>query len=268
MSDAASLIRPTIFLDTNALQYMSSYLRKAKEYKLPPFAETPMIYDEVENVLKQHLPQGIVNYLMNGCKTIAFLEKEVDDADNDGLLVNTSRISKLEMLHGILDGRAHARMALVDIPYRMRIRLKDLSELISMYLDRDDYQQLYGELDDLFNNIRYKVGLPINFVEEEDNILLIATFAEILQSTIFMDVFDCWNYSCAIVSQAEYIITFDRYFRRVINNIHNPINDDWKQVQNVILRELERAFPVATGVTLALPMVRTSLPKETPRPWE
>jgi len=268
MSTQEPGFRPTVFLDTNALQSMSSYLRYAKELRLPPYAgetECPPGYSEVLGVLRDRLPEGIASLVMRGCRTLAFLQQQT--SDNDAAIF-TSRLSRAELLFGILDGQAHARLAREGLSYRMRQRVRDLSELALRYLEREDYEGLLQELDELFSILEDKDRIRIGLAEENvRDFASIATFSEFLQSNVFLDVLDCWMYGCAIAVQADQIVTFDAYFRQVINRIHNPQGEDgWQQVQNRIREELERLFPVETSVTLLLPMVR-DLPREVPRSW-
>ena len=268
MSNETLDIVPTVFLDTNALHYVCSYLRIARARQLPPYTEEPMEYDQVQAALRQELPRGIANMVMNGGKTIAFLQKGNDNDENERISVVASRLGKAEILFGVLDGQAHARMAREGMPYRMRQRQRDLSELVSMQLEREDYDSILREIDDTFSVLEDKAGIRIEFAEETvQDFSLISTFAEFLQSNVFLDVLDCWMYGCAIAVQAEQIITFDRYFRDVINRIHNPQGkEDWLQVQGKVSEQLSRLFPVTTQITLSVPLVQT-LPKEAPEPW-
>jgi len=271
MSAQVPVVRPTIFLDTNALQYMSSYLRYAEKLKLPPYVDGAgntqgYGYEDMRSTLRQHLPKRITDFVMDGCRTLAFLQKQANEEEN-GAAIFTSRMSRAELLFGILDGQAHARLAREGLSYRMRQHIRNLSELVSMYLAREDYEKLIQELDELFTTLEHKGGIHIELAEDVVDFSLIATFSEFLQSNVFLDVLDCWMYGCAIAVQADRIVTFDAYFKQVINRIHNPQGvADWQQVQSRILEELKHLFPVETPVTLSLPMVQ-DLPREVPRSW-
>lgn len=267
MIHEATLIRPTVFLDTNALHNMSTYLQNAKRYGLPPYTEKPMEYEQVKAELRKYLPRGITDSLMNGCKVVAYLESQTLDGDLNGVVVYASHFSKLEVIYGVLEGQAHAQMALAGIPYRMRQRQKDMSKLVSMYLGREDYERVVSELDEVLQEVVNKAGVRINFVEDENNYPIIVALAGLLQSNVFLDVIDCWMYGCALAVQADYILTFDEYFAKVVNYIHNPLGDsDWLQIQEAVRDELTRLFPVPTEVHISFPEVRKP-PKQTPRPW-
>ncbi len=259
MADTQFSFRPTIFLDTNALHYMSSYLRWAQRKNLPPF-QSGVTFEQVRNTLRQHMPKSIADLLLHGAKTLAFLQQQVNDQD---AAIYTSRFAKAEVIYGVLEGQAHARLAREGLPYRMRQRMGVLSELVSMYLDSQDYQQVVGEWDDFLDRLKNNGHITVSYVEDEEDFSRIAEVAEFLQSRIFMDVVDSWMYACALVMQAEEIITFDGYFKRVINRLHNPQGDpDWQLLQGNLQKMLAARFP---GVP-TLPEVKR-LPQTLPDPW-
>ena len=260
MADTPLEFRPTIFLDTNALHYMSSYLRWAGKENLPPF-QGGVTIEQIGNTLRQHMPKSIADKLLDGAKTLAFLQQEVDQHE---AAIYTSRFAKAEVIYGVLEGQAHARMAREGLPYRMRQRAGVLSELVSMYLGSQDYKQVIAEWDNLLSLLEDRGDIKVSYVEEKEGVFSeIAEVAEFLQSRIFMDVVDSWMYAGALVMQAERIITFDRYFRRVINRLNNPQNEtDWQQLQNDLQEMLKARFPGKP----TLPRVE-NLPQSLPKPW-
>jgi hypothetical protein len=266
MSTQETVFRSTFFLDTNVLQYMISYLRVAKRRKLLPYGDQEQSYDDINRRLRRKLPKGIANHLMNGCKTLAFLQQQTSSEESDAAIY-TSRLSKAELIYGVLEGQAHARLARAGFSYRMRQRVRDLSELVSMYLQRTDYGKIQAEIEDLFIGLE-KDRIHVQWAEENvTDFSTVAAFSEFLQTRVFLDVLDCWMYGCALAVQADRIVTFDGYFRNVINKIHNPQGDaGWQQVRATILEELKRLFPVETSIELSLPEVQ-SLPNVVPHLW-
>jgi len=258
MANTPIELRPTIFLDTNALHYMSSYLRWAERENLPPF-QGGVTFEQAQNILRQRMPKVVSDNLLNGAKTLAHLQQQLKEHDPD---IYTSRFAKAEVIYGVLEGRAYARMAREGLPFRMRQRAR--SELVSMYLESEDYRQVVGEWDNFLNLLQDKGGIVVLYVEDIEDFSRIAEVAEFLQSRIFMDVVDSWMYACALVTQAERIITFDTYFRkRVINKLHNPQGDlDWQQLQSDLQEMLKERFPGEP----VLPEVK-DLPQILPEPW-
>ena len=259
MANTQPEFRPTIFLDTNALHYTSSYLRWAEKENWPPF-QSGVTLDQVRSVLRQHMPKSIANDILKGTKTLAYLQQQVKEQE---AAIYTSRFAKAEVIYGVLEGQAHARMAREGLPYRMRQRAGILSELVSMYLESQDYQQVIREWDNLLNLLEDKGGITVLYVENEEDFSQIAEVAEFLQSRIFMDVVDSWMYACTLVIQGEKIITFDGYFKRVINRLHNPQGEsDWQQLQSDLQNMLKARFPGQP----TLPKVE-NLPQNLPKPW-
>ncbi len=259
MANTPLEFRPTIFLDTNALHYMSSYLRYAESLDLPP-CQGGQDYDQVRESLRKRLPKGIADMVMRGAQTLTLLQQQVGEHD---AAIYTSRFAKAEVIYGVLEGQAYARMAREGLPYRMRQRAGVLSELVSMYLESQDCQQVIGGWDDFLSQLEDKGHIMVSYVENEGDFSRIAEVAEFLQSRIFMDVVDSWMYACALVVQAERMITFDGYFRRVINRLHNPQNElDWQQLQSDLQEMLKERFPGEP----TLPKVE-DLPQSLPKPW-
>ena len=257
-------LRPTIFLDTNGLQYLNSYLRYAEKLQLPPFAN-PQQYSQLKKKLRDYFPRAVANMVIHGCQTLAFLQQEV--VENDAAIY-TSRLAKAEILHGVLDGQAHARLAREGLPYRMRQHIRILSKLVSMYLERGDYEKLVKEIDELLMTLEEKGRIKVEFAEDRvEDFFTIAAFSEFLQSQVFLDVLDCWMYGCAIALQADQIITFDDHFRYVINSIHNPQKkQSWQQIRSSIECQIGSLFPVKTSVIPPIPKVE-NLPEKVPELW-
>lgn len=262
------ILRPAVFIDANALQYMSSYLRYAEKLHLPPYDGEPREYADVQNTLGSHLPKKICEYVMNGCRMLAFLQKNVSNHESEATFY-ASWFSKAELLHGILDGQAHARLAHEGFSYRMRQRAGELSHLVSMYLQREDYERSIREVDELYDILEARGRIRIKLAEDEiRDFPSIAIFSTILQGNIFLDVLDCWLYGCAVLLQTDEFITCDRYLKRAINLIHNPSGKpEWQELRSKIEGELKRLLPVQTSIGFILPKVPT-IPSAVPQPWE
>ncbi len=266
MANTSLAFRPTIFLDTNALHYMSSYLRLAKRKRLPPF-EGGKNYEQVRASLRRSMPQSIADMLLRGAETLAFLQHQVNEAD---AVIYTSRFAKAEVVYGVLEGQAHARMAREGLPYRMRQRVGVLSELVSMYLRGRHYKQVIEEWDRFLTELYTQGSIQIEYAEDNTDFYQIAEMSEFVQSRVFIDVIDSWMYACALVMQAEIVVTFDGYFKRVINRLHDPPEEEkkWKILQKDLLSKLKHLLLEESESTgpLILPLVR-KLDKDLPKPW-
>lgn len=258
-----SEIRPALFLDTNALRHMFSYLRYAKILNLPPYEEKN--WAEVKKALHSKLPEGFVNDIMKGAKTLAYLQRQTKDHET---AVYTSRFAKSEILCSSLEGLAHARFAQEGIIYRMRQRRRTLSELVSMYLEASDSDVVVNEWNEMLSLLEDEGEIDVELVEDNTNFKQIAAIAEFLQSKVFIDVLDSWMYGCALAVQAEQIVTFDIYFRTLVNKLNNPSGEiNWSNLKNEMLAYLQGLFGgTDTTIEISLPRVE-DLPNDVPRVW-
>jgi hypothetical protein len=257
-------ILPTLFLDTNALVYLWSYITKARELQLPPFIQEPMEYENISSTLKSILPDSIAGFYIKGCQTLAYIQRQTERSDdgNIGIQIFTSRLSKVEMLNGALDGKAHILMAQQGIPYRMRQRSSNLSDLISMRLQRADVDEVVKNLNDIFVLLSENDNVNIDFVEDNHQADNIAHLAEFLSSHFYLDVIDIWMYSCALTVQADQIICFDDYFHRVINNLNNG-TDKWVGLRKEISKYVKQLF----GWNKVIFPKSSTIPKFVPQQW-
>lgn len=259
MARASVHFRPVIFLDTNALHYMSSYLRWAEKENLPPYSGDKT-YEEVEKSLKQHLPESIVDWLCKGAATLAFLQRQVEH----DTVIYTSRFAKAEVIYGILEGQAHANMARGGVSYRMRQRTSVLSELVSMYLKREDYESVISEWESFLDYLKSGGRIEVLYAESKEDFSDIAEIAEFIQSRIFMDVVDSWMYACTLVVRADKIVTFDGYFKNVIKKLRNPHGDPkWQHLKEELCEKLKEWFPGEPS----LPELQSLKKGELPQAW-
>lgn len=264
MPKNAQDILPTIFLDTNALVYLWSYISKARELTLPPYNPGPMEFESISQTLKSNLPDSIAGYYIKGCQSLAYIQKRTERTEEGDINVQffTSRLSKVEMLNGALDGKAHILMAQQGIPYRMRQRSSNLSDLISMRLQRPDIDEVVKNLNDIFVLLAMNNNVNIYFVEDNQQANSIPLLAEFLSSHFYLDVIDIWMYSCALTIQAEQIICFDDYFHRVINNLNNGTGK-WIELR----KEISNYVKQLNGWSKVIFPKTLSIPKDVPQQW-
>jgi predicted nucleic acid-binding protein len=266
MSRSDPNITPIIFLDTNVLIYLSSYLKKAEELSLPPFTQNLMNFEEIQTELKKILPDSIVDYYLNGCKSLSYLQskaKRLEDG-NINVQILTSRLSKVEMYNGALDGKAHILMAQQGIPYIMRQRASNLSDLISMRLQINDIDDVVTKLNSVFTLLFENDNVIIDYVENDHQTDRIASLAEFLSTHFYLDVIDIWIYACALSIQADQIITFDNYFFRVINNVSNTCNGEkWVSLRKEITKYVKQLY----GWEKVNYPISSKLPKDVPQNW-
>lgn len=265
MGAESSLTRRTIFLDTNALISLASYLLIAKQQSLPPYAVTTS-YDQLRRQIRNVIPKEIADYYLRGAKTLALLQEETQGATSDPDIY-ASRMSRAEMISGRIESAAHAKMVQQGIPYRSRQSVKDRTSLVRHFLDALDYQTVIGDIDQLSEELRTTANIGIVFLEDEGRLLREAFgLAEFLLGRTFMDVLDCWIYCGAVISQAETFICFDDNLRGAVNKLKNPQTDqDWNRLRNEFLKLISQLIPGGENFTLP---VAGQPPNQVPKPFQ
>jgi hypothetical protein len=235
---------PSLFLDTNAIHNVTSYLIQARKLKLPPYHPEPDI-ESVKGKLRKKVPKNMADLLVQGLRILVHLQSQ---SENLGAQIFTSRLAFSEMWYGRLDGQAHIRMSLEGIPYRQRQRQGDFSELVMAYLTQKDYDLVEKELDSLLQGLKKEFGLTILFVEDNGSpdFREISLLALEIQKRTFLDVIDCTLYACSLAVRATEFITSDGHLFTVINQIKKPgdiqdLNERvlWENVQRDILAKLK-----------------------------
>jgi hypothetical protein len=257
-------IMPTVFLDTNALVFLWSYITKARELSLPPYTSDPVEYENISSRLKEILPDSITGFYMKGCQSLAYIQERIARKEDGeiGAHIYTSRLSKVELLNGALDGKAHILMAQQGIPYRMRQRSSNLSDLISMRLQQADVSEVVSNMNDVFTLLYEQDDVVIEFVEDKYQADNIARLAEFLSSHFYLDVIDIWMYSCALTIQADQVLCFDDYFSRVINGMNNGANK-WVDLRKEIGIYIKQMY----GWNKVVFPRSSNIPKVVPHSW-
>ena len=250
MSDVVAVSQPGVFVDTNALHYIRAYLEVSKRYDLVPYG-TQNSWEDVNAVLReQRLLPSQRKHLNQGFKALAFLQQRAQE----DYQIFVSRICLAEIVHGMLEGRAHLRMAQQGMPYRMRQRTSDLSALVRSWLNAGDYARIRQDVDALLPSLEAVLNTEVVLIEQDRSSREVLSLLEVVLEHVYFDVIDGWLYAESLTEQAELLLTFDGYFRQTINLICKPgdAQDDeeremWKQVR----QSLQKAVASVLLVSLA-----------------
>jgi hypothetical protein len=235
VSNQTDVIRPGIFVDTNALHFVRAYLDVAVEHHLVPYGPQSL-WSDIGNCLR------VVGFLRNqrdnlrkGFAALALLQQKAQGEDQ----IFVSQISLAEIVHGLVEGRAHIRMAEAGVPYRMRQRASDLSWLVRSWMSAPDYEQVRQTTEDLLPELERLLGTRIWRSGQDRTTREVLSVLQVILGHVYFDVIDGWLYAETLIEQAQQFLTFDRYFRETINRIHDPsgIQDDeeremWMQVRS------------------------------------
>lgn len=236
---------PSIFLDANSIHNVASYLIQADRLHLPPFQPRASL-EVVRGELRNHLPHNLADNLINGLRTLSYLQNQVEQND---ARIFTSRLAIAELWYGRLDGQAHIRMSLEGIPYRQRQRQSDISALVLARLTQTDYETVSNEFSNLIQVWYSSYGIEVNFVEDNGapNPRDVSILALEIQKITFLDVIDCVLLSGSLSILANEFITSDNHLFYVINNLKRLANitdpDErvlWLSAQQAIVDALKR----------------------------
>jgi hypothetical protein len=230
--------RPTLFVETNALHHLRFYLDFARPRKLWPYGPQ-VAWTVIKAGLKStERTKNRLDGLHKGYASLHFLKLRTQD----DCQVFISRISLAEITHGLVEGRAHFRMAESGMPYRMRQHGSELNQLVRACVTRSDFQQIRLSVNELRPDLDSLLGTTVTISERGRDV---QPLLQVILENVYLDVIDGWLYAEALVEQADQILTFDGDFSRTINLIHNPSGDNqglWGKVQASLRQEVAKSL--------------------------
>lgn len=211
--------RKVAFLDTNALHFVGQYITHAKNNELYPFdssADDGSAIAEAEQHLGSMPEVKSTKSLRDGLDVLAWISR----AD---VRVEYSPITELELMAGRLRGRALETAAKEGVPDRMWTRFYGNEEEISSRLQLDDLERVKIGVEELESNLE-ETGFVVKVSAERA--MEILDLAKDLAGLLYMGVTDYIIYASALSAQAEYLITSDRYFSKVVNRAGNETSNE------------------------------------------
>lgn len=209
--------RKVAFLDTDALHFVGLYITHAKCNGLYPFGsrtDDRSAIAEAEQHLGSMPEVKSTKSLHAGLNVLAWISR----AD---IRVEYSPITELELMAGRLRGRALETAAKEGVPDRMWTRFYGNEEEISSRLQLDDLKKVKIRVKELESNLE-ETGFFVTVSAERAREIL--DLAKELAGLIYMGVTDYIIYASALSTQAEYLITNDGYFSKVVNKTPDEIN--------------------------------------------
>jgi hypothetical protein len=235
VSNQTDVIKPGIFVDTNALHFVRAYLHIAQKCHLVPYGPQSPWSDINDQLRAVGLLKNQRENLQKGFETLALLQQKAQEEDQ----ILISQVSLAEITHGLVEGQAHIKMAEAGVPYRMRQRASDLSRLVRSWMSAPDYDQVRQDTEALLPELERLLGTSIWRAGQDRTTREVLSLLQVILGHVYFDVIDGWLYAEALIEQAQQFLTFDDYFRETINRIYNPggAQDDeeremWMQVRS------------------------------------
>ena len=202
--------RKVAFLDTNALHYVGTFLNYVRKIGLHFSLEKNTIY-QLNECLNRVSEKRLKDGLKMGMNTILFLASE-------GIQIEYSPVSELELLSGRAKGRAIEKMAKERVPDRMWSRLTEF-EIRDRLVEEDFVDIATGVV--RLENMLSDAGITVT-ASDAERTRDVLELAKTIAGLVYMGAEDSIIYASAIVAQADYLVTGDRYLRKTANLIYNP----------------------------------------------
>ncbi len=219
------------FLDTNTLHYIRLYLNHAEEHDLYPYGRD----DDIEKsraCLKQMLDGNLKKSLRQGMETIYWILTQ-----GQIKYVEYAAVSELELLSGIVRGKALLNAATEGPPHRMWNRIYE--EEIRDWLSGTDLLESLSVVDGLSSLLENsEIAVRSDHKERTRDVI---ELAKDILSLVYMEPIDCIVYASALVSRADYLFTSDGYVRDTVNKIRKRECEKYTEI-NRQLKERVRRF--------------------------
>ena len=243
-----------VFLDTNVLHYIILYLNYAKDHDIFPW---PLEDIQTISSYNEHIAKNTQDDINNSCK----LNNEIKESLNKGLevlkciykerddiQVHYAPLSEIELLIGRTRGHAIVSAAKEGIPDRMFSRFNE--QHIQDRIDSESLINIKGRIDDSFCILK-----DLDFIIEVNlagRIKDVFELTKYISGLVYMEAIDCTIYASSILAEADYLITSDGYFRKVINRI-NSRSGEYKDIYCKIIEYARNMISMGDKIDLTLP---------------
>lgn len=211
-----SAFQQLAFLDTNILHYIGIYLEYAKENGLFPRGakdasqEKDAAAENVNNLAEVDFRKS----LKRGLETVYFLSTQ-------DVRVQYAPVSELELLTGRTKGKAIMSAAKEGVPDRMwsHFREDEIRERVAP----TDLVDIKDKVDGLASMLEESgVAVKTSHGNQTNDVL---ELAKGINGLVYMEAMDSIIYASALVAQADYLFTADRYLKKTVNYIHSPCGE-------------------------------------------
>lgn len=211
--------REVVFLDTNALHYLSLFIGFARDNG---FTVTDIGHENLARRIDQEDETGYKISLWNGHKIVAFVIRT--DAQ-----IEFSHVSMVELLSGRIKGAAILNLAKEGVPERMWSTISEIEIRERSESDLPGIKARVGELPSVLNEWNIVFGASSAKNEAID----VLELAMEVVGLVYMSAADSIVYANAIAARADYLVTGDNYLRRTVNLIHNPSGSEQQRYQQI-----------------------------------
>ena len=226
MSGPAST-RITVSLDTNILHYVGLFLDHAKDQNVPCDANTGDVLGRIATLLgglETQAKDATTRSLRQGGQTLKWLiEEDVD--------VHYSMLSELELLAGRTRGRAIVHASKEGLPDRMwwRFPQQEIRERVGP----QEIAALQKGVHELVKRME-ATGVSIGQLSES-HMAEVPEVAQGLCGLVYMDPLDGLIYATCLVTQANYLVTTDKYLTTTVNGIFKGSDQRYQDIRGGLI---------------------------------
>ena len=243
------------FLDTNTLHYIGIYLEYAKGKGLFPWniedsaSGKDVAIENVNNKAEANLKKS----LKRGIETVDFLLTQ-------NVQVQYAPISELELITTRTKGKEIISAANEGIPDRILSRFYE--EEIQELVDTTDLANIKGRVNSLSTMLE-ESGVAIETKHQTNESLELANE---INGLVYVDAMDSIIYASAILAQADYLFTADKYLKNTVNDIHNPPDNSRYGKIRQQLQQLVSQIILGNAEDIELPSAHTITADGNPQP--
>ena len=221
-------------MDTNALHYVRLCLSHAKQHGLYPFGKRPIGWQELMESFDTVSPQRRRENMQTGVKILQFLEGQRAQ-------IEFSPMSDIELAAGLIRAKALLYAARDGSPHRMFTSM--LASEIANTVSAADMQEVGAEVDRL-PELLERLDITVTSSDPgagSDTLRVAAQLTRIR----YMEPADAVILVGAILAQADYLITSDRYLRSTANKLRDsrdqPFASARSQLRDIVANVLNCA---------------------------
>ncbi len=208
-----------------------------------------MAIENVNNKAEANLKKS----LKRGIETVDFLLTQ-------NVQVQYAPISELELITTRTKGKAIISAANEGIPDRILSRFYE--EEIQELVDTTDLANIKGRVNSLSTMLE-ESGVAIETKHQTNESLELANE---INGLVYVDAMDSIIYASAILAQADYLFTADKYLKNTVNDIHNPPDNSRYGKIRQQLQQLVSQIILGNAEDIELPSAHTITADGNPQP--
>jgi len=226
-------LEPVAILDTNSLHYIGVYFAHSRKHGYPGIHEVKKTKLkrrlEIEEIKENH-NEKYIETVRKGSGVIDFLRSE-------NVRVEYSSISELELILGRVRGAALITAAYEGIPDRMWSQFRETEVRERMNVEK--IQKIRERIEEIYETLE-KLEITIGH-NDPSRARSVLDIAKEIVSLVYMAGMDSIVYAEALLSRADFLITFDNKLGEAVKNVYDPnSNPRYKHIASELKKRVSK----------------------------